>query len=75
MKETFLAIATVKYYNEDEVIETDYIAITQVEDFCEAMRRIEDYYSHDLESVSIKLIEGPFCQLPQEYAEKLVSEG
>ena len=75
MKETFLAIAKVDWYNEDDIIETEYIAITQIENFCEAMQRIETYYGRDLESVSLKLIEGPFCQLPQEYAEKLISEG
>lgn len=74
MKETFLAIAKVSWYNEDNVIETDYIAITRVDDFCEAMRRIEEYYGNDLESVFIKLVDGPFCQLPREYAEKIFSE-
>lgn len=66
MKE-FIAIATVSYYNDnDNTTETEKIVLTEVENFVDAMERIEKYYSQDLEQVDIELYEGPFLFLTDE---------
>lgn len=66
MKE-FIALATVSYYNDnDDTTETEKIVLTEVENFVDAMERIEKYYSQDLEQVDIELLEGPFFFLTDE---------
>ena len=63
MKE-FIALATVYYYNDIEVkTEVEKIVLTEVEDFVDAMSRIEKYYSKDLERADIEIFEGPFVAL------------
>ena len=66
MKE-FIAIATVSFYNDNtNTTETEKIVLTEVENFVDAMERIEKYYSQDLEQVDIELYEGPFLFLTDE---------
>lgn len=66
MKE-LIALATVSYYNDnDDTTETEKIVLTEVENFVDAMERIEKYYSQDLEQVDIELYEGPFLFLTDE---------
>lgn len=66
MKE-FIALATVSYYNDaDNKTETEKIVLTEVENFVDAMERIEKYYSNDLEQADIELFEGPFFRLTDE---------
>lgn len=73
MKE-FIAIATVSYYNDiDITTETEKIVLSEVENFVDAMERIEKYYSQDLERVDIEILEGPFLKLTDE-AIKLLKE-
>lgn len=66
-----IALATVSYYNNDNYkTETEKIVLTEVENFVDAMERIEKYYSNELEQVDIELYEGPFVFLTDEvYAE------
>lgn len=72
MKE-FIAIATVSYYNDNtNTTETEKIVLTEVENFVDAMERIEKYYSQDLESVVIEVLEGPFLKLTDEAIEILM---
>ena len=72
MKE-FIAIATVSFYNEiDNTTETEKIVLTEVENFVDAMERIEKYYSQDLERVVIEVLEGPFLKLTDEAIEILM---
>ena len=73
MKE-FLAIATVSFYNEiDNTTETEKIVLSEVENFVDAVERIEKYYSRDLERVDIEILEGPFLKLTDE-AIKILEE-
>jgi hypothetical protein len=64
MDEIFTALCAVTYYdsleNENSV---DYIAITGLTTYAEAMRQIEAYYAQDLLSVNITLSAQPFCPL------------
>ena len=64
MKE-FIAVATVSYYNDvDNTTETENIVLTEVENYVDAMERIEKYYSHDIEDVRVVLLlEGPFLTI------------
>ena len=63
MKE-FIAIATVSYYNDvGNTTETENIVLTEVENYVDAMERIEKYYSHDIEDVHVVLLEGPFLTI------------
>ena len=72
MKE-FIAIATVSYYNDNNnTTETEKIVLTEVENFVDAMERIEKYYSQDLERVVIEVLEGPFLKLTDEAIEILM---
>lgn len=74
MKE-FIALATVSYYNEiDNKTETEKIVLTEVENFVDAVERIEKYYSQDLERVDIEIFEGPFLKLTDEAIEILKEE-
>jgi hypothetical protein len=71
MKE-FIAIATVSFYNEiDNTTETEKIVLSEVENFVDAVERIEKYYSQDLERVDIEIFEGPFLKLTDEAIEIL----
>jgi hypothetical protein len=71
MKE-FIAIATVSFYNEiDNTTETEKIVLSEVENFVDAVERIEKYYSRDLERVDIEILEGPFLKLTDEAIEIL----
>lgn len=73
MKE-FFAIANVVYYDECEVADIkETIILTEIENFQDAMSRIEAYYAQDLESVQIELFEGPFIKLSPRYAEMLAA--
>lgn len=66
MKE-FIAIATVSFYDEiDNTTATEKIVLSEVENFVDAMERIEKYYSQDLERVDIEIFEGPFLTLTDE---------
>lgn len=71
MKE-FIAIATVSFYDEiDNTTETEKIVLSEVENFVDAVERIEKYYSRDLERVDIEILEGPFLKLTDEAIEIL----
>lgn len=73
MKE-FIAIATVSFYDEiDNTTATEKIVLSEVENFADAVERIEKYYSRDLERVDIEILEGPFLKLTDE-AIKILEE-
>jgi hypothetical protein len=75
MKE-FIAIATVSFYNEnDNTTETEKIVLSEVENFVDAVERIEKYYSRDLEKVDIELLEGPFLTITDEMYKKIMEVG
>lgn len=63
--ETFTAIAKVRWYF-DEALHEEYIAISNVRTFTEAMQRIENVYGEDLDSATVDLIDNDFCPLTEE---------
>jgi hypothetical protein len=72
MKE-FIALAYVNFYNDvtDET-DTECIVLTEVENYSDAMNRIEAFYSQDLESVELTLLEGPFLTISHNTFEKIM---
>jgi hypothetical protein len=62
MAKEFIALAKIKFYNEEEEdLPTDNIIITEVESFVDAVARIEAYYADDLYAiVELTLYDGPF---------------
>ena len=61
MAKEFIALAKIEFYDEEEDLHTDNIIITEVENFVDAVARIEAYYSDDLYAiVELSLYEGPF---------------
>ena len=75
MKE-LIAIATVSFYDEiNNTTASEKIVLSEVENFVDAVERIEKYYSRDLEKVDIELLEGPFLTITDEMYKEIVEEG
>lgn len=72
MKE-FFATVTVQFYdNAAETSVEENIVMTEVENFVDAMTRIEAYYGTDLEAIiELNLFEGPFITLNDRALEAL----
>ena len=72
MKE-FYATVTVQFYdNVAEVSAEENIVLTEVENFTDAVTRIEAYYGTDLEAIiELNLFEGPFVTLSNRALEAL----
>lgn len=69
----YIALAVIQYYNSaEEKIETEYIVLTGVSTFVEAMSQIEDYYGEDLEVCEISFHEGPILHVSEEAFDKIV---
>lgn len=69
-----IAVAIVDYYNQLSLnVETEYIAITNVNNFSEVTSQIEEYYGSDLESLKITLLDsGNYITLTENSYEKLM---
>lgn len=63
MSKELIALATCQWTFADDNINTDHIILTEVENFSDAMARIEKYYGTDLEVCEITLLEGPFLHV------------
>lgn len=74
MKE-FYATCTVQFYNEVEnVSQEENIVLTEVENFVDAVTRVENHYGNDLEAIiELNIFEGPFVILSDRALEKLVT--
>jgi hypothetical protein len=73
MKE-FYAVATIQFWNEaEDTSQEENIVLTEVENFTDAVARIEAYYGNDMETiVEVNLFEGPFITLSDRALEALV---
>ena len=61
MAKEFIALAKIEFYDEEDDLHTDNIIITEVENFADAVTRIEAYYSNDLHAIiGLTLYDGPF---------------
>ena len=71
----YAAIAIINYFNDtDEKTDKEIIVLTEVENYRDAMARIEDYYWPDLESLQITLIDGPFLKIDSQILDKIMME-
>ena len=73
MDELFVAIAKIEYFDLKGKPRKEAIFLTEIKNFSEAMRKIENYYGEDLNVVTLTLIEGPFSPIKEEYADKMIS--
>ena len=69
----FYATATIQFYNETEsTSQEENIILTEVENFVDAVTRIEAYYGTDLEAIiELNLFDGPFVILSDRALEAL----
>lgn len=70
----FYATAKIQFYDEIEGnTKEENIALTEVENFVDAVTRIEAFYGNDLEAIiELNLFEGPFITLSNKSLEALV---
>ena len=73
MAKEFYAAATIQFWNEaEDTSQEENIILTEVENFVDAVTRIEAYYGSSLEAlVELNLFEGPFVILNDRALEAL----
>jgi hypothetical protein len=73
MAKEFFAAATIQFWNEaEDTSQEENIVLTEVENFVDAVTRIEAYYSNSLETIiELNLFEGPFVILNNRALEAL----
>ena len=63
----FFALGKISWYNSiDNEENIDYIVLTNIKDFKDAMSQIEEYYGDDLVKATNQLFEGPFFHVEEE---------
>lgn len=72
MAKEFFATATIQFNGPDDISMEENIVLTEVENFVDAVTRIEAYYGNDLEAIiELNLFEGPFVVLNDRALEAL----
>jgi hypothetical protein len=72
--ENFYALCAITWYcDANNTEEKEYIVLTGINNYTDAMCKIERYYANDLISVDIALYEGPFI-LSEEMFKELKNE-
>jgi hypothetical protein len=66
MKERFTAICAITFFDPDANTAKEYIVLTNVGSFQEAMEQIEEYYGNDLAAVNITLAPDRFYNITKE---------
>ena len=68
----FSAIVKIQYYNtiEDQIM-TDYITLSTIKTYADAVKIVEEYYSQDLIAVEVELLEDPFIFIKEETYNKI----
>ena len=73
MDELYCAIIKATWYDDyDGSTQTDNFIITEVKNYTQVMAKIEEYVGEILESVEITLLEGPFCAVSSDIANRIV---
>ena len=77
MKEFFAVcrITFIAEYTEEYKEETDYVILTDIDTYSEAVSKLEEYYGDDLISLTITLFDGPIFRMPKEIYESLLESG
>lgn len=73
--EEYIAVATIRYYVADNNYAEENILMTHVKDFTEAVKKLEDYYGDDLNTIiELTLLEGPMAFISKENMDRALTE-
>lgn len=73
MDDLYCAVVNATWYDDyDGSTHTDSLIITEVKNYTQVMTKIEEYMGEILESVEITLLEGPFCAVSSDIANRIV---
>lgn len=81
--EEFIAVATIRYYTgegygpdgECNNYAEENVLMTHVKDFTEAVKKLEDYYGNDLDTiVKLTLLNGPMAFISKENMDRALTE-
>ena len=73
MDDLYCAVIKATWYDADEgSTQTDNFIITEVKNYTQVMAKIEEYVGEILTSVEITLLEGPFCAVSSDIANRIV---
>lgn len=77
MKEFFAVcrITFIAEYTEEYKEETDYIILTDIDTYSDAVSKLEEYYGDDLISLTVTLFDGPIFRMPKEIYDSLLENG
>ena len=73
--EEFVAVATIRYYVADNNYAEENVLMTHVKNFTEAVKKLEDYYGNDLDTiVKLTLLNGPMAFISKENMDRALTE-
>lgn len=77
MKEFFAVcrITFIAEYTEEYKEETDYIILTDIDTYSDAVSKLEEYYGDDLISLTVTLFDGPIFRMSKEIYDSLLENG
>lgn len=77
MKE-FFAVCCITFfaeYDEEYKEETDYIILTDIDTYSEAVSKLKEYYGDNLISLTVTLFDGTVFRMPKEIYDSLLENG
>ena len=73
--EEYIAVATIRYYVADNNYAEENVLMTHVKNFAEAVKKLEDYYGDDLNTIiELTLLEGPMAFISKENMNRALTE-
>ena len=73
--EEFVAVATIRYYVADNNYAEENVLMTHVKNFAEAVKKLEDYYGDDLNTIiELTLLNGPMAFISKENMDRALTE-
>lgn len=73
--EEYIAVATIRYYVADNNCAEENVLMTHVKNFAEAVKKLEDYYGDDLDTIiELTLLEGPMAFISKENMDRALTE-
>ena len=73
--EEFVAVATIRYYVADNNYAEEIVLMTHVKNFAEAVKKLEDYYGDDLNTIiELTLLNGPMAFISKENMDRALTE-
>lgn len=73
--EEYIAVATIRYYVADNNYAEENVLMTHVKNFAEAVKKLEDYYGDDLNTIiELTLLNGPMAFISKENMDRALTE-